>query len=184
MKKHGYSGRLSTATLAAGGTLGILIPPSVPLVVYAILTEQNIAKLFAAALVPGLMAMLGYVAVIGLYVPPAPRPGHAQRILPWGERWRALWGIWPIVVIFVIVFGGIYGGVFTPTEGAAVGAAATFAAGLLQRELSWQGIQRSFLGTASTSAMVFMIFLGADMMNAALALTADAGRSWPTGSGS
>ena len=172
MKKHGYSGRLSTAALAAGGTLGILIPPSVPLVVYAILTEQNIAKLFAAALVPGLLAMLGYVAVIGLYCRLRPDLATPSESLPWGERWRALWGIWPIVVIFVIVFGGIYAGVFSPTEGAAVGAIATLAAGLLQRDLSWQGIQRSFLGTASTSAMVFMIFLGADMMNAALALTA------------
>ena len=172
MKKHGYSGRLSTAALAAGGTLGILIPPSVPLVVYAILTEQNIAKLFAAALVPGVMAMLGYVAVIGIYCRVRPDLATPSEPIPWPERWTALWGIWPIVVIFCIVFGGIYGGLFSPTEGAAVGAIATFAAGLAQRELDWQGIQASFLGTASTTAMVFMIFLGADMMNASLALTA------------
>ena len=172
MRAHGYSGRLSTATLAAGGTLGILIPPSVPLVVYAILTEQNIAKLFAAALVPGILAMLGYVAVIGIYCRVRPDLAPPSESLPWSERWRALWGIWPVVVIFCIVFGGIYGGLFSPTEGAAVGAIATLIAGLAQREIDLQGIQRSFLGTASTTAMVFMIFLGADMMNAALALTA------------
>ena len=172
MKKHGYSGRLSTAALAAGGTLGILIPPSVPLVVYAILTEQNIAKLFAAALVPGILAMLGYVAVIGIYCRLRPDLATPCESLPWGERWRALWGIWPIVVIFFIVFGGIYAGLFSPTEGAAVGAIATLVAGLAQREIDRKGIQRSFLGTASTTAMVFMIFLGADMMNASLALTA------------
>jgi tripartite ATP-independent transporter DctM subunit len=171
MKAHGYHGRLSTATLATGGTLGILIPPSVPLVVYAILTEQNIAKLFAAALLPGILATLGYIAVIAIYCRLRPHLATPSEPLPWGARFVALAGVWPIVAIFVVVFGGIYGGLFSPTEGAAVGAAATFVAALAQRELTIEGIKRSFLGTAETSAMVFMVFLGADMMNSALALT-------------
>ncbi|HSI56535.1 MAG TPA: TRAP transporter large permease [Ideonella sp.] len=171
MKKHGYHGRLSTATLASGGTLGILIPPSVPLVVYAILTEQNIGKLFAAAMLPGLLAMLGYLVVIALICRLKPELATPSEPLPWPQRWASLMAVWPIVVIFFVVFGGIYGGVFSPTEGAAVGAAGTFVAALAKRELSLAGIQRSFLGTAETSAMVFMIFLGADMMNASLALT-------------
>jgi tripartite ATP-independent transporter DctM subunit len=172
MKSHGYAGGFSTATLAAGGTLGILIPPSVPLVVYAILTEQNIAKLFAAALVPGLLAMAGYLLVIAgvCWREPALAPAGPRASA--GVRARALLGIWPIVAIFSVVFGGIYGGLFSPTEGAAVGAVATLLAGLAQRELNWAGLRRSFVGTAETSAMVFMIFLGADMMNASLALTA------------
>ncbi len=91
--------------------------------------------------------------------------------MPWPQRWKALLGVWPIVTIFVLVFGGIYAGIFTPTEGAAVGAIGTFIAGLAKRELSLQGIKSAFLGTAETSAMVFMIFLGADMMNSSLALT-------------
>ena len=172
MRRHGYAGRLSTATLAAGGTLGILIPPSVPLVVYAILTEQNIAKLFAAAMVPGLLALGGYLAVVSLVCRARPHlapPGVRAR---WPERWHALLGVWPIALIFVIVFGGIYGGLFSPTEGAAVGAVATFVAGAAQRELGWRALKTSFVATAETSAMVFMIFLGADMMNATLALTA------------
>jgi C4-dicarboxylate transporter DctM subunit len=172
MRSHGYHGRLSTATLAAGGTLGILIPPSVPLVVYGILTEQNIAKLFAAAMVPGLIAMLGYLAVVGFVARRHPDLAPPSEPLAWGVRWRALLRIWPIVLIFVIVFGGIYTGLFSPTEGAAVGAVGTFVAGLAQRELHLEGIRRSFVGTAETSAMVFMIFLGADMINASLALTA------------
>jgi C4-dicarboxylate transporter DctM subunit len=171
MKSHGYAGGFSTATLAAGGTLGILIPPSVPLVVYAILTEQNIAKLFAAALVPGLLAVLGYVAVIAVVCRLRPGVATPSAPLPWAQRWRALLGVWPIAVIFVLVFGGIYGGVFSPTEGAAVGALGTLLAGLARRELGLAAIQRSFLGAAETSAMVFMIFLGADMMNSALAVT-------------
>jgi C4-dicarboxylate transporter, DctM subunit len=171
MRRLGYSGRLSTATLAAGGTLGILIPPSVPLVVYAIMTEQNIAKLFAAAMVPGILAMLGYLAVIWLTCHFRPDLAPASVSTPWPERIKALLGVWPIASIFVLVFGGIYGGIFSPTEGAAVGAVATLVAGFAQRELNLEGLKRSFVGTAETSAMVFMIFLGADMMNASLALT-------------
>ena len=172
MRAHGYHGRLSTASLAAGGTLGILIPPSVPLVVYAILTEQNIAKLFAAAMLPGILAMLGYLVVIALYCRVRPEMAPPSEPVPMRERWQALVRIWPIVLIFGVVFGGIYGGAFSPTEGAAVGAVATFIAGVAGRELNLQGIARSFLGAAETSAMVFLIFLGADMMNASLALTA------------
>jgi tripartite ATP-independent transporter DctM subunit len=171
MKKHGYAGGLSTATLAAGGGLGILIPPSVPLVVYAILTEQNIAKLFAAAMVPGLLALVGYLVVIAVVARVNPAAAQPSEPMPWRQRWRALAGVWPIALIFMIVFGGIYGGIFSPTEGAAVGAVATLIAGLARGELRGRGIVNSFLGAAETSAMVFMIFLGADMFNSALAVT-------------
>jgi len=171
MKRHGYSGRLATGTLAAGGTLGILIPPSVPLVIYAILTEQNIAKLFAAAMVPGIIAMFGYMVAIAIYVRLV--PGQAPEV----EEDRppmtlaSLLGILPIAIIFMIVFGGIYGGLFTPTEGAAVGAAATFVAALLKREITWAKFKLCFYATAESSAMIFLIFIGADLMNSALALT-------------
>jgi C4-dicarboxylate transporter, DctM subunit len=172
MRAHGYSGRLATAALATGGTLGILIPPSVPLVVYAILAEQNIAKLFAAAMLPGVLAMLGYIVVIAIVCRARPELAPPSAPLPMRERWRALAGIWPIATVFIVVFGGIYGGVFSPTEGAAVGAVATLVTSLAKRELGFAGLKRAFVGTAETSAMVFMIFLGADMMNATLALTA------------
>ncbi len=171
MKRHGYSGRIATGTLAAGGTLGILIPPSVPLVIYAILTEQNIAKLFAAATIPGIIAMCGYLIAIAVYV--RLFPGHAPEHDEDRPRMTlaGVLAVAPIAIIFVIVFGGIYGGLFTPTEGAGVGAAATFVAALLRRELTLQKIKLCFYSTAATSAMIFMIFIGADMMNTALALT-------------
>lgn len=173
MKRHGYSGRLATGTLAAGGTLGILIPPSVPLVIYAILTEQNIAKLFAAATIPGILAMLGYMIAIAIYVrvSPGQAPDHADgKDLPTMSL-EALMGVLPIAIVFLIVFGGIYGGLFTPTEGAGVGVACTFIAAVLKRELTLQKIKQCFLSTAAASAMIFMIFIGADMMNSSLALT-------------
>jgi C4-dicarboxylate transporter, DctM subunit len=171
MQRHGYSGRLSTGTLAAGGTLGILIPPSVPLVIYAILTEQNIAKLFAAATIPGVIAMVGYLIAIGVYV--RLFPGHAPEHDVDRPRMTlaGVLAVAPIAVIFTIVFGGIYGGLFTPTEGAGVGAAATFVAALLRRELTLRKIAHCFYATAAASAMIFLIFIGADMMNTALALT-------------
>jgi tripartite ATP-independent transporter DctM subunit len=171
MRQHRYSGRLSTATLSAGGTLGILIPPSVVLVVYAILTEQNIAKLFVAAMIPGILAATGYVIAIAIYVRLVPGQAPEVARVSRRERWVAALDVWPIGAIFVVVFGGIYGGVFTPTEGAAVGAAGTFVAALAKRELSLAALRRAFLGTAETTAMVFLIFLGADMLNAALALS-------------
>ncbi len=171
LKRHGYSGRLATGTLAAGGTLGILIPPSVPLVIYAILTEQNIAKLFAAAMVPGIIAALGYMIAIAIYVRLV--PGHAPEHDESDARLtlNAVLAVAPIAIVFLIVFGGIYGGFFTPTEGAGVGAASTFVAALLKRELTLAKVWQCFYATASASAMIFMIFIGADMMNSALALT-------------
>ncbi len=171
MKRHGYSGRLATGTLAAAGTLGILIPPSVPLVIYAILTEQNIAKLFAAAMIPGIIAMFGYMVAIAIYVRVV--PGQAPDVDKSAAKLTlsALKGITPIVVVFLIVFGGIYGGYFTPTEGAAVGAASTFVAALIKREITWAKFKQCFYATAESSAMIFLIFIGADLMNSALALT-------------
>jgi len=171
MRRHGYSGRLATGTLAAGGTLGIQLPPSIVLVIYAILTEQNISKLFAAAILPGIIAMVGYMVAVALYVRLV--PGHAPDIedAPPPLTLRAVLGVLPIVGIFLLVFGGIYGGLFTPTEGAAVGAATTFLTALFKGEMTLQKFRDCFYGTAISAAMIFLIFLGADLMNAALALT-------------
>lgn len=171
MKRHGYSGRLSTATLAASGTLGILIPPSVVLVIYAILTEQNIAKLFAAAFIPGIIAAIGYMVAIAIYVRVV--PGHAPEVDASSRDniGDSVKGVMPIAIIFLIVFGGIYGGIFTPTEGAAIGAFATFVTALLGGEMTIAKFKNCFYSTAESTAMIFMIFLGADMLNSALALT-------------
>jgi tripartite ATP-independent transporter DctM subunit len=171
MRRHNYSGRLATATLAAGGTLGIMIPPSVVLVIYGILAEQNIAKLFAAAIIPGLIATLGYCVAIAIYVRLFPGHGPATERASMRKVARSLRDVWPIAAIFMVVFGGIYGGWFTPTEAAAIGAAATFLAALLRGELTWAGFLECFYDTAVTTGMIFMIFLGADIMNSALALS-------------
>ena len=171
MQRHGYSGRLATGTLAAGGTLGIQLPPSVVLVIYAILTEQNITKMFAAAVVPGIIAMLGYMVAVAIYVRVV--PGQAPEVDPNREplTLAVVLGVLPILAIFVLVFGGIYGGFFTPTEGAAVGAAATLLTAVAKGEMTLGRFRESFLGTAGSAAMIFFIFVSADLMNAALAMT-------------
>ena len=171
MMRHHYSGRLATATLAAGGTLGIMIPPSVVLVIYGILAEQNIAKLFAAAILPGLIATIGYCVAIAVYVRLFPEHGPASERASLRQRARAFRDVWPIAAIFLVVFGGIYGGWFTPTEAAAIGAAATFLAAVLRGELTRARFLECFYDTAVTTGMIFMIFLGADVMNSALALS-------------
>ncbi|MCB1409610.1 MAG: TRAP transporter large permease [Rhodobacter sp.] len=171
LKQFGYGGGLSTALLAAGGTLGILIPPSVVLVIYAILAEQNIAKLFLAAFAPGVLAAVGYMIVISIYVRLYPdRAGTANRV-PWGERIRRLLSIWPVLLVFLAVVGGIYGGIFTPTEGAAIGALGTGLIALFNGGLNRATMLESFTSTARSTAMIFFIVFGAGFYNSFLALT-------------
>ncbi|MDH4052840.1 MAG: TRAP transporter large permease [Rubrivivax sp.] len=171
LKRAGYSGALSSGLLAAGGTLGILIPPSIVLVIYAILAEQNIAKMFAAAFVPGVLAALGYMLVISLYVRLSPGSAGQVEPMPWNERGQALLAVWPVLLIFVVVIGGIYSGIFTPTEGAAVGAVATGVLAWLRGGLHGTRLREAFEATASGTAMVFMIVLGAAAYNTFLALS-------------
>ena len=171
LKRAGYSGALSSGLLAAGGTLGILIPPSIVLVIYAILAEQNIAKMFAAAFVPGILAAIGYMAVISLYVRFAPGSAGQIERLGWRDRGRALVAVWPVLVIFVAVIGGIYTGIFTPTEGAAVGAVSTGLLAWQRRGLSRRRVREAFEATAGGTAMIFMIVLGAAAYNTFLALS-------------
>lgn len=171
MRRHGYSGALTTGTLAGGGTLGILIPPSVILVIYALYTEQSIGALFAAAIVPGLLAVLGYLAVIWIYVRlvPAAAPRAARH--GWDIRWRETRAVWPAALVFGVVVGGIYDGWFSPTEAAAIGAVSVGLLGVLNGSLRWPQFREAILGTAVTSAFIFLILLGAELFSSALALT-------------
>lgn len=171
MRRIGYSGRLATAALATGGTMGVLLPPSVTLMVYAILTEQNITKMFLAAYIPALVAALGYIAAIAVTVRMHPEQAPAAQAISGAEVLEAALKVWPIVTIFAVVFGGIYGGFFTATEGAAIGNVLTCAITLARRELDRTKFAAAIRTTAQTSGMIFLIFLGADMINAALALS-------------
>jgi C4-dicarboxylate transporter DctM subunit len=161
MRAYGYSDALATGSIAAGGTLGILIPPSVIMVIYSLMTEVNIGEMFAAGVLPGLLAtvlLMGGVAWCTWRDPAAGPPGERT---PWPERWRALRGIWGVVVLFVLVMGGIYGGVFTVTEGASIGAAGAFVFALARRALTWRVLAQVLVESARTTSMLFAILIGA-----------------------
>ena len=168
LRRAGYSGALSTGALAAGGTLGILIPPSVVLVVFAILAEENIEKLFTAALLPGLIAMLGYMITVAIYTRVVPNWGESLPRLPYQARFRALAEVWPVVLIFCLVIGGIYSGAFSPTAAAAVGVAGTAIIAMAKRALTIENVKNSLLSTAQTSGMIFFIILAAGVFNSFL----------------
>ena len=171
LRRYGYPGSLATGALAAGGTLGILIPPSVILVIYAILAEQNIEKLFVAALIPGILAAIGYMIAISVWVRMSPNSAAVKDRVPWGQRMKALGQVWPVILIFVAVVGGIYAGIFTPTEAAAVGAAGTGLVALASGQMNWSKLNQAILSTAASSAMIFLIILGAGIYNNFLSLT-------------
>ncbi|MBU0751029.1 MAG: TRAP transporter large permease [Gammaproteobacteria bacterium] len=171
LRRAGYSGALSTGALAAGGTLGILIPPSVPLVIYAILTQESIGKLFMAALLPGVIAVLGYVLVVRVVVGFDPAAGPAGSPTPWRERFASFLAVLPVLLVFVVVIVGIYGGWANPTEAAAIGAAACGLLAAISGGMRRDGLLDSLLGTAQATAMIFLVLLGADMLNSALALS-------------
>ncbi len=171
LKRYGYPGGLATATLAAGGTLGILIPPSVVLVIYAILTEQNIAKLFLAAFIPGLLAALGYIITISIVMRLNPGNAQLRERVRYAERFKALFDVWPVLVVFFLVVGGIYLGWFTPTEAAAIGAAGTAIIAWANGGLNRFSFSNAIFSTASNTAMIFIIVLGAGFYNSFLALS-------------
>ena len=168
LRRYNYAGSLATGALAAGGTLGILIPPSVVLIIYAIIVEANIATLFQAAFIPGILAALGYMAAIAIVVRINPEAGPAGPRATGQEKWQALLDIWPVLVIFLLVMGGIYIGIFTPTEGAGVGVTGTFLIAITRGGMRWEGFVDALLGAATTTALIFLILLGAAMFNAFL----------------
>ncbi len=170
LRRYRYAGSLATGALAAGGTLGIMIPPSVPLVIYAVLTQESIGKLFMAAVIPGIIAMLGYMIVIRIVVALKPEAGPAGERVPLPVALRTLAGVLPILLVFFVVIVGIYGGWANPTEAASIGAAACGMLALVGG-MRMDGVVKSITGTAQATAMIFLVLLGADMLNAGLAIT-------------
>lgn len=162
MRRYGYSDSLAAASIAAGGTLGILIPPSVMLVIYGILTETSIRDLFAAGLLPGLLGILLYMAAVRWSVWRNPQDASARaEPLPWGERLRALGKVGDTLVLFVLVIGGMYLGVFTPTEAAGIGAMGAFLIALLRRRLTLRILMSVLMDTARTTTKLFAVVLSA-----------------------
>jgi C4-dicarboxylate transporter, DctM subunit len=161
MKRFGYSDRLAAGVVAGGGTLGIMIPPSTIMVIYGIFTETNIGKLFAAGIVPGLLGAVLLCGAVRYMTWRDPRSGPPGERSSWRERLLALKDVWAVAVLFAFVMGGIYGGLFTATEGAAMGAVGAMVFALWRRALSWRTLYAALLESARTTAMLFMILIGA-----------------------
>ena len=161
MRRYGYSDSLAAASIAAGGTLGILIPPSVILVIYGIMSEQSIRELFAAGFIPGLLGILLYLCAVSWTVWRNPAAGPRGEKMSLDQRMQSLKGVWGIILLFAVVMGGIYGGVFTPTEAAGIGAAGAFLIALLRRSLDFKTLFRVLTETAETTSSLFLVVIGA-----------------------
>lgn len=171
MKRYGYADSLSAGTIAAGGTLGILIPPSIIMVVYGILTQTNIRDMFIAGVVPGLLGVAMYLVVIRLIAARRPEDAPAGERSTWSERFRALSGVWPFVLLFVLIIGGLYGRLFTPTEAAGMGAGLAMLVAMLQRRLSLQLLRQIIIDTAYTSVSLYAVLFGALMLSRLLTVS-------------
>ncbi|QFU16100.1 TRAP transporter large permease [Microvirga thermotolerans] len=165
MKRHGYSNSLSSAAIAAGGTLGVLIPPSILLVIYGILTQTSIGQLFIGAIIPGIVGTILYCIAIVVQVKLSPELAPPTPRADWATRFSTLGRVWGVVLLFGLVIGGIYFGLFSPTEAAAVGAVGAFVLAVLSGELDRAALRDAVRETASLTGMIFFILIGASLFN-------------------
>jgi C4-dicarboxylate transporter, DctM subunit len=171
MKKYGYDMSLAAGCVAAGGTLGILIPPSIGFIVYGILTEESIGKLFMAGLLPGILLSSLFLLAIAIQCRLRPQMGPEGKPADWKTRFESMYRTWPMLLLFILVMGGIYFGFFTPTEAAGIGAFGSFLITLVKRKLSFKVFIESLLATGNLTAMIFLIIIGANIFSAFLAMT-------------
>jgi len=171
MRRYGYPQSFATGVIASGGTLGAMLPPSTVLAVYGIITQQDIGKLFAAGILPGILAMSMYIMTIVVTVLVRPRLLPAGTPSSWGQRLRGLRDVWAPLLLFAFVIGGLYGGLFTPTEAGGMGAGGAFLLGMLRRRLSRQDIREALLQATRTAAAVFTVLIGAILFGYFLTIT-------------
>ncbi len=171
MLRHKYDPSLATGCVAAGGTLGILIPPSIGFVIYGLLTEQSIGKLLMAGLLPGIMLSSLFIVAIMIMCALKPEKGPKGPSATWKERFRSLSGTWGMLLLFFLVIGGIYSGIFTPTEAAGIGACGALLIVIVKRKLTRSGFVQCLSETGKMSAFIFLIIIGASVFSYFLALT-------------
>jgi C4-dicarboxylate transporter DctM subunit len=171
MKRHKYDPMLAAGCIAAGGSIGILIPPSVPLIIYGILANQSVGKLFMAGIIPGILEAVFYMVTIYILCLIKPAIGPKGPKSSFREKVVSLKGTWSVFFLFILVIGGIYLGVFSPTEAAGIGSCGAFLLTLFRRKLTWINLQKAIFDSIKTTAMIFVIFLGAMLLGYFLAAT-------------
>lgn len=165
MRRYKYADSIAAGTVAAGGTMGFLIPPSAALIVYGILTEESIADLFIAGIVPGIMTILVYMLVISVLARIRPQDSPPGDRATWAERWRALYRVWAVLALFLLILGGISFGMFTPNEAGGIGAIGALAFAIGRKRMSWRIMYEAILEAAHTTALIFTIIIGALVLN-------------------
>ncbi len=183
MRKYKYADKLATGAVAAGGTIGILIPPSVVMVIYGLLTETSISALFLAGFIPGVLTVLGFMAAIWVMTRMDPKLGPPGARAAMTDRFKALGSVWGTAVLFLLVIGGLYVGWFSPTEAASVGACGAFALGLINGKTPYQLLAGPLIDTVKTTAMIFTVLIGAILFNNFLILASvpDLASDWISG---
>ena len=171
MRRYKYDPALAAGCIAAGGSIGILIPPSVPLIIYGILANQSIGKLFIAGIIPGVLEAIFYIITIYILCRLNPARGPSGSKTGFMEKITSLKATWGVLLLFIIVIGGIYFGIFSPTEAAGVGACGACIFAMVRRRLGWPNFKASVVGTVKTTSMIFVIFLGAMILGYFLAVT-------------
>jgi C4-dicarboxylate transporter DctM subunit len=183
MRRYGYDERLATGSIAAGGTIGILIPPSVILVLYGILTETSISELFLAGVVPGILTVIAFMTTVSIVTRINPELGPRGKRFSGMDKLRAFMDVWGTVLLFLLVIGGIYMGIFTPTEAAGIGATGALSLAVLARRMSFAILLNCLMDTVRTTSMIFTILIGAIIFNNFLVLSGvpDAIGEWVEG---
>ncbi len=171
MRRYNYDDRLSLGTIASGGQLGFMIPPSIPFVIYSFLTEESIGTLFIAGILPGLVIAALFIIAIYVVCRCNPKMGPVGPRASWGERFRSLYAVWGVLALFLLVLGGIYGGIFTPTEAGAVGAFGALLLGVVRRQMGWQGFFNSLADAAWITGMILILIIGSVAFNFFLNVT-------------
>jgi tripartite ATP-independent transporter DctM subunit len=171
MKRYKYDPALATGCIASGGTIGILIPPSGLLIIYGILTEQSISKLFISGILPGVLLSVLFMLTIYVWVKLRPATASSASKASFRERVASLGGTGEMLILFLIIMGGLYGGIFTPNEAGGIGAAGALVIGWVRRGLSWRGFNAALTETGKTTAMIFAILIGAMIFNRFLAVS-------------
>jgi tripartite ATP-independent transporter DctM subunit len=172
MKKHNYDDGLSAGCIVAGGTIGILIPPSLCMIIYGLITEQSIGKLFMAGFVPGVLQVLSYVILIFIMCKRNPAIGPApENPVSMKEKLRALKGVWPVIFIFLFILAGMYGGFFTPVEAGAIGAGVSLLVSIVSRRMSWKRFSLAVTDACRNTAMIFFLLIGAYVFMRFMALS-------------
>jgi C4-dicarboxylate transporter, DctM subunit len=171
MKRFNYKPQLALGSIACGGTLGVLIPPSNPMVIYALFAEVSVGKLFMSGVIPGLMLAILFIFAIFIWTRISKEIGPAGGRFTWSEKFKSLKGCWPVILLVIVVMGGLWSGIFTATEAAGVGAFSAFAIGLSKKTLNTKNIVNSLDATVRTTAMVFTILIGAMIFNYFIVMT-------------